>query len=194
MQGALRERGRQVLVVREPGGSAVGEQIRHILKYSADSRGMTPEAELLLFAASRAQLTREVIRPALDAGMIVISDRFRDSTTVYQGVARRIPGAFVEEVNAFAVAGCEPEVTFLLDMDAAEAMQRARLRPRRADREDRMEQEPIAFYQAVRDGYLALARANPKRIFVLNAAASESVIAAQAWAILEESFHGIPRD
>ncbi|HNX04721.1 MAG TPA: dTMP kinase, partial [Opitutales bacterium] len=93
----------EVLVTREPGGTAIGEEIRHILMHSESGAAMTPEAELLLFAASRAQLVREVIQPAIDSGKVVLCDRFLDSTTVYQGVGRRIASGPVSMINSFAV-------------------------------------------------------------------------------------------
>ena len=102
------------LITREPGGTAIGETIRELLQFAPESAGMTPETELLLFEASRAQLVREVIKPALERGECVIADRFFDSTTVYQGVARKLDKTIVRHLNAFAVAGCIPEVTFLL--------------------------------------------------------------------------------
>ncbi len=163
----LRAAGHEPYLVREPGGTAIGETIRHLLQHSDEGRVMTPEAELLLFAASRAQLVREKILPALAAGRIVISDRFLDSTTVYQGVARNIPASEVERTNRFAAGPRLPDVTFLLDMDSSTAL--ARLPRRPSDQPDRMEEEPPAFYEAVRQGYLELARAEPERIRVLDA-------------------------
>ena len=121
------------LITREPGGTAIGETIRELLQFAPESAGMTPETELLLFEASRAQLVREVIKPALERGECVIADRFFDSTTVYQGVARKLDKTIVRHLNAFAVAGCIPEVTFLLDVDLETT--RARMKgPRRPDR------------------------------------------------------------
>src|SRR5256885_10543241 len=105
------------LVTREPGGTAIGESIRELLQFAPQSAGMTPEAELLLFEASRAQLVREVIKPALERGECVIADRFFDSTTVYQGVARKLDKKIVRQLNAFAVGDCIPDITFLLDVD-----------------------------------------------------------------------------
>ncbi len=114
-----------LLVTREPGGTAIGERIRHLLQFVPESVAMTPETELLLFEASRSQLVREVIQPALDRGAVVISDRFADSTTVYQGVARRLNHEVVGRLNAFAVGKCWPDLTFLLDIDVKTARARA---------------------------------------------------------------------
>src|SRR5690242_5673657 len=105
------------LITREPGGTPIGESIRELLQFAPQSAGMTPETELLLFEASRAQLVREVIKPALERGECVIADRFLDSTTVYQGVARHLDKKIVRQLNAFAVGDCIPDITFLLDVD-----------------------------------------------------------------------------
>lgn len=181
--------GREPLLVREPGGTAVGEVIRHLLQHAPEGRGMLPEAELLLFAASRAQLVREIIRPALQAGRIVISDRFLDSTTVYQGVARAIPPEQVGEINRFAVGDCLPDMTFVMDMDEQVAMQR--LRENRKSPADRMESQPMEFYRAVRNGYLQLAADEPERIRVLNAEAPRESIALEIRAHLASTRHAL---
>lgn len=183
----LRESGHACLTTREPGGTPAGDRIRELLQHAPEGHGLVPEAELFLFAASRAQLVREVIRPALERGEVVVSDRFHDSTEVYQGVARRLPRDMTRTVNGFAVGDTLPDITFLLDMDAAEAHRRLAARDRPADR---MESEPLAFYEAVRDGYLRAAAAEPARFAVLDAAGSEEEIAARIRAILEEKFHG----
>lgn len=175
------------MTVREPGGTAAGDQIRHLLQHAPQGRALVPEAELLLFAASRAQLVREIVLPALDAGRVVISDRFLDSTAVYQGVARRLPQDRVADINAFAVGGCLPDVTFLLDMDVDAAFDRLRRRSRPADR---MECEPVVFYQAVREGYLKVAASEPGRFCLLDAARCEEDLARDIRKILQERFHG----
>jgi dTMP kinase len=171
----LSRAGIKPVLVREPGGTAVGESIRHLLQHSAEGREMTAECELLLFAASRAQLVREKILPALAAGEIVISDRFLDSTTVYQGVARMIPANIVEVINRFAAGARLPDITFLLDMDAIRAHNR--ISGRRIGRPDRMEEQPAEFYEAVRQGYLDLASNCPDRIRRLDASKPEEEIA-----------------
>jgi dTMP kinase len=188
---ALQAAGRKVLVTREPGGTPVGEQIRHVLQHSRDSESMTPEAELLLFAASRAQLVREVVEPALAAGTDVISDRFLDSTTVYQGVARRLDAADVRRINSFAVGARMPDITFILDLAASEARGRVFDRPGAATAPDRIEREPIAFYERVRAGYLELAASDPARFRVLDAAQSRDALAAQILHTVQEVIDGI---
>lgn len=143
---------------------------------------MEPETELLLFAASRAQLVRQEILPALSAGRIVISDRFLDSTTVYQGAARKIPAETLEVINRFAAGPRLPDITFLLDMDSAEAYKRLIRRP--AGNRDRMEEQPPAFYEAVRRGYLELAATQSNRIRLLDATKPEKEIAREIRAAL----------
>lgn len=163
----LEAAGRAVLPVREPGGTAIGEVIRHLLKFHPDNGDMTPETELLLFAASRAQLVRETLLPALAEGKIVVADRFIDSTTVYQGGGRGLPAEFVRSLNVFAAGACLPHVTFLLDLDAERGLERARRRA--PETMDRLEREPAAFYETVRRAYLALAAAEPERFVVVDA-------------------------
>lgn len=158
--------GYEVVVTREPGGTPIGEEIRHILMHASESANMTPETELLLFAASRAQLVREVINPAVEAGKIVLCDRFMDSTTVYQGVARNIQSEPVSMINQFAVGSMIPDVTVVIDLDAEVGL--TRIKHRANDLPDRMEQENIKFYQKVRNGYLMLAKAMPERFIVVN--------------------------
>ena len=177
----LESAGHAVLLTREPGGTPLGETIRHLLKFAEEGRGMTPEAELLLFAASRAQLVRQVIQPALESGAWVIADRFFDSTTVYQGVARRLDFPSVEFINEFAVGDIRPDLTFLLDLDPAAGHRRVRGRPTPDGQPDRMEQMPPAFYEAVRDGYLTLARDEPSRFRVIPAGRSVEAVEEEIW-------------
>lgn len=183
----LRERGHDPLLTREPGGTPAGDAVRHLLQHAPEGRGLVPEAELFLFAASRAQLVREVIRPALEAARAVISDRFHDSTAVYQGVARRLDPAMTRTVNGFAIGDTLPDITFLLDMDARLAFQRLHKRDRERDR---MESEPLEFYEAVREGYLRAAQAEPERFAVLEAHRTEDELAGEIRRILLERFHG----
>ena len=155
--------GVQFLVTREPGGTPIGESIRELLQFAPQSAGMTPETELLLFEASRSQLVREVIKPALESGKCVIADRFFDSTTVYQGVARKLDRKIVRQLNDFAVGDCVPDITFLLDVDLTTTQERMK-GPRRPDR---MEQQSVEFYEQVRDGYLELAKWQRDRVVVI---------------------------
>ena len=187
----LKASGLRVLTTREPGGTPLGEQIRHLLQFAKEGRTMFPETELLLFAASRAQLVREAIEPALTNEVAVIADRFFDSTTVYQGVARKLDSASVGPINEFAVGACRPDLTLVLDLDPAAARRRMLRRPRPVGGEDRMESQPPEFYEAVRAGYLALAEREPDRVRVVDAAPSVEEVQQAIWRIVEGKFHGI---
>ena len=172
------------LITREPGGTAIGESIRELLQFAPQSAGMTSETELLLFEASRSQLVREVIKPALESGQCVIADRFFDSTTVYQGVARKLDRRIVRQLNAFAVADCVPDITFLLDVDLKTAQSRMR-QPRRPDR---MEQESTEFYEQVREAYRELAAREPNRIVLIDGSRPEDNIEDEIWEIISRRF------
>lgn len=184
--------GRPIVTVREPGGTPLGESIRRTLKHTAPGWSVLPEAELLLFAASRAQLVREVIAPALAEGKIVLCDRFADSTTVYQGVARKLPAADVERINRFAAGPRWPDLTVLLDLAPDVAYARVHQRPRAAGLPpDRLDHESLDFYAQVRSGYLGLAATQPERFAVFDAAPSPDEIEAAIWRHLTERFHGL---
>lgn len=170
--------GKAPLLTREPGGTEIGEHLRDLLQHSPSGHAMCAETELLLFTASRAQLVREKILPALAAGAIVLADRFLDSTTVYQGVARRLAPPQVAAINRFAVGDCLPGLTFILDLDPTTA--RARLAAR-AGAPDRMESQSAAFFDAVRAGYLALAADNDPRFHLLDAARSADELEDEIW-------------
>ena len=184
----LERSGIPLLVTRAPGGTSIGETIKDLLQFAPHGSGMTPETELLLFEASRSQLVRETIRPALERGVCVISDRFFDSTTVYQGVARKLDAHMVGRLNAFAVGDCVPDVTFLLDVDAATARTRMLRRVRPATTPDRMEQEPTEFYEQVRQAYRRLAREEPERIHLIDGAKTAEEIADEIWGTLSQRF------
>lgn len=184
----LQDQGRRVELMREPGGTVIGEKIRHLLQHAPEGASMMAEAELLLFAASRAQLVREKIRPLLEAGVVVLLDRFLDSTTVYQGIARGLPEASVAAINAFAVGDTLPHLTFLLDMDATRAHQRIAQTGRDLDR---IESQPLAFFEKVRQGYLAVAAAQPERIHVLDATQAPDLIHQQICGLITARFHAL---
>ncbi len=173
------EMGFDVIVTREPGGTQIGEEVRHLLKHGSSGEGMFPETELLLFAASRAQLVREVIVPGLEQGKIILCDRYLDSTTVYQGVARQLSEDPVTFINEFAVGNLMPDLTVVLDVPAVEGMRR--IKHRVSDLPDRMEQENIEFYEAVREGYLMLVKSLPERFAVFDGTAKKSKIEKQVW-------------
>lgn len=176
--------GRAALVTREPGGTAIGETVRHLLQFAPEGAAMKPETEVLLFEASRSQLVREVIEPSLARGEIVISDRFFDSTTVYQGAARKLDAAAVEQLNRFAVGECVPDITFVLDVDVPTARARMLRRVRPVGAPDRMEQEPTEFYERVCAAYRELAQRESKRIRLIDAAGSADTVEAEIWRIL----------
>jgi dTMP kinase len=172
------------VVTREPGGTPIGETIKELLQFAPHGSAMTPETELLLFEASRSQLVREIIKPALVRGHSVISDRFFDSTTVYQGAARKLDLQTVEALNRFAVGNCTPDITFVLDVDTVTVQARMQ-KPRRPDR---MEQEPAEFYEKVRQAYRELAAREPKRVVLIDGSHSVNGIADQVWTILRSRF------
>jgi dTMP kinase len=182
----LEGRGVEVILTREPGGTVIGEKIRHLLQYDPEAAGLTDESELLLFAASRAQLVRERILPALEAGKWVVADRFFDSTTVYQGVGRGLDLAAVRSINQFAVGSAIPDLTLLLDLDAATG--HARAVQASGAKEDRIESQPLAFFEAVRHGYLELARAEPDRIAMIDASVGIDEVSAAIDALVESRF------
>lgn len=166
----LRSQGRDVLTLREPGGTPIGEEIRHLLKHSEANHNMTSEAELLLMNASRAQLVREVIQPALAEGKVILCDRFHDSTTVYQGYGRGLDLALVKSVIDFAVGDCRPHRTLLLrvSVDVSEA----RRSERGATERDRFEEAERDFFERVDRGYAELADQEPDRIKLVDATQS----------------------
>jgi dTMP kinase len=186
----LTKLGHRVLVTREPGGTPLGESIRHLLKHAPEGRGMTPQTELLLFLASRAELVRKAIMPALDQGTWVLCDRFYDSTTVYQGAGRQLPMELVERLNAFAIGTYLPGLTLVLDLDPGQALRRQSRRPRPvgAGAFDRMEAEPTDFFERVRQGYLEVAKENPQRIKIISAAGTIDETAAAVWKEVAHAF------
>ena len=173
-----------VVITREPGGTPIGESIRELLQFAPQSSGMAPETELLLFEASRAQLVREVIKPSLERGECVIADRFFDSTTVYQGVARKLDQKIVRQLNEFAVGDCIPGITFVLDVD----LETARARMKGPRRPDRMEQQSDQFYRDVIAAYRELATNESKRVVLINGSQPPEQIETELWKILSKRF------
>lgn len=184
----LRKRHHVVRLLREPGGTPIGEEIRHTLKYSQDNQAMTWEAELLLMNASRAQLVREVIRPALAAGEIVLSDRFYDSTVAYQGYGRELDLESVRRVIHFAVGETRPDLTLLLDVPVRVSEQRRQDRQAllfAPEKRDRIEEADRAFFQRVEQGYQAIAAAEPGRIRRIDGTQTREATAAAVWQAVE---------
>lgn len=161
----LRGCGYDVVTTREPGGTPIGDQIRHVLHDTANV-AMSPTAEVLLYAASRAQLVAEVIQPALAAGRVVLCDRYADSTMAYQGYGRGLDRDALAALTAVATGGLRPDLTLLLDLDVARGLARRR---DEGEEMNRLDLETIEFHRRVRAGYLALAAAEPARWQLIDA-------------------------
>jgi dTMP kinase len=184
----LEKGGYQVVVTHDPGFTEIGSAIRHLLLHAREGNKMFPETELLLFAASRAQLVREIIKPELERGKIVLSDRFHDSTEIYQGIGRGIDLDFIKDLNRFSGDGLCPDRTFLLDLDLETARQRKLRRVRPVDvSRDRIEEMPMEFFEKIRDGYLRLAESESKRMVIIDASHSEEKVEQMIW----EKLHGL---
>ncbi|MGF1655577.1 MAG: dTMP kinase [Verrucomicrobiales bacterium] len=177
----------EVLCLREPGGTPLGEKIRHLLQFDPDGQAMTSMTELLLFAASRAQLTETVIAPALARGAWVLCDRFIDSTRVYQGVARQLGIERVGQVNALAVGTHRPQLTFILDVPIELAFARLRDREQHTP-QDRLESEPHTFHETVRRAYQELAAEEPSRVVLLDASQTPEQVFDQVWTVVQARF------
>lgn len=180
----LQHSGREVVATREPGGTEIGEQIRNIIVHNSKGDEMCPETELLLFTAARAQVVREVIAPALTRGAVVLSDRYLDSSTVYQGIARNLAPGPVSEINRFAVGDVMPHLTIVIDVPTEVSL--ARIRQRASDLPDRMERENISFYHKVREGYLLLAQQWPQRVIVLDGTLLPEALDKKIWAEVQQ--------
>jgi len=192
LAGALHaETGCQVVMTREPGGCPIANKIRAIL-LDADNRALVPLAELLLYAAARAQHVAEVIRPALAEGKIVLCDRYTDATTAYQGYGRTLDLPLIENLAHLATGGLTPDLTILLDCPEEVGLKRAiaRINASSGAREERFELESLRFHQAVREGYLKLAAAHPERFIVVDGTLGISEAAA---AIRSAVLSRIPR-
>ncbi len=161
LKNFLKEKGYRVIYTAEPGGTSLGEEIKKIL-LEGSQREMDKITEMCLYLADRAEHIREVIKPALLRGEIVISDRYADATVAYQGYGRGIKVAWIESLNRKIIGGVFPELTFLLDIDPE-------LASRRGPSTDRMEAENLSFYKRVREGYLKIARSNPERVKIIRA-------------------------
>ncbi len=172
----LKDRGYAVLETRDPGGTYIGEKIRHFVKHVGGENAVCDEAELLLFCAGRAQLISKVIQPFLNEGGIVICDRFADSTTAYQGYARGFDLNFINALHEISTCGCWPDITFLLDLEICEASSRNKTRLIQNNESDRIEEESITFHENVRKGYLKIASENPNRIKILNADEDKNIL------------------
>lgn len=194
LENRLRKLGYTVKVVREPGGTPIGEEIRHTLKHSAANQGMTAETELLLLNASRAQLVREIVRPAIEAGEMVLCDRFYDSTIAYQGYGREMSMADVKNVIEVATGGISPNLTILLriSVNASEARRSARQNSEAMQR-DRFEEANRAFFERVETGFQAIAASEPNRIKTVDGNGTIEQVEERIWEIVRRCIE-IPRD
>jgi len=185
----LEARGIEIIYTREPGGTKLGEAIRGVLQYNAAGEAPCPESEVLLFEASRAQLVRQVILPALERGAWVVCDRFFDSTTAYQGFGRGFPVELMETINRFAVGEAVPDMTILLNVNVSLGMQRcAKRQAGQAMKYDRIESEALEFHERVRQGYLELARRYPERFRQVDAMRHAEPIAEEIWKQVSDAF------
>jgi dTMP kinase len=191
----LRLRGCEVVATREPGGTPLGNRLRQAL-LDIDEQ-VDPLAELLVFAADRAQHVRALLRPALDSGHVVLSDRYADATAAYQGAGRGFPEELISEVIALATGGLMPDLTLVFDLTVDESVRRAVSRSEAAGR-DRLEAEDAAFHTRVRDAYLRLAAAEPERVRVVDASGSVQETHAQVMRLVlplaEERMRGKKED
>lgn len=182
----LEESGVPYRLTKEPGGTPIGDQIRATLL--DPTLEMKPLAEFLLYSASRAQLVREVVRPALERGEVVVCDRYADSTLAYQGYGRGLPLPFLQSVTTEATGGLTPTLTVLLDIDPAVGLVRVAQR----GQADRLEQADLSFHQRLRDGFLALAAQEPERWLVLDASREADELEAVVWERVQEVLGSAP--
>jgi dTMP kinase len=180
LHDALATAGYDVLLTREPGGTAIGDQIRAVL-HDVGNEEMVSTAEILLYSASRAQLVAQIVRPALAAGKIVLCDRYADSTMAYQGYGRGLDLAALDAITAFATGGLKPDLTVLLDLEPGTGLRR---RKTGGDEWNRMDQQALDFYRRTRDGYLSLAAAEPERWVRIDATKPVEKVAAVVRAVV----------
>jgi len=182
LERRLRDQNIPTILTHEPGGTALGNELRKLLKRKQGTP-LSPQAELLLFAASRAQLVAEVICPALDLGKVVICDRFSYSTLVYQGYGRELGLDIVEMVNSWATQNLKPDIVIFLDISPEQGLARKR------SLKDRFELEDLSFHRRVREGYLKMAAADPDRWLVIDATLPRNKIAKIVWEKISQLLH-----
>jgi len=186
----LRLQGREVVTTREPGGTQLGSRIRSVV-LDADEQ-VDPLAELLLYAADRAQHVRTLVRPALDSGHVVLSDRYADATVAYQGAGRGFPPELIAEIVVLATGGLMPNLTLIFDLPVDESQRRAAHRPSKGSKQhDRLDAEDAAFHTRVRDAYLKIAAAEPERVHVVDASGSVQETHAQVLRIVMPFIEGM---
>ena len=176
LAATLRARGHDVLVSREPGGSPGAEAVRHVL-LSGAAEPLGAAMEAILFAAARSDHVEQVIRPAVDAGMIVLCDRFMDSSRVYQGVTGKLDPDFMRRLEEVAINGMVPDLTLILDLPAELGLERAHARRAAGDRADRYEKEEARVHEERREAFLAIARAEPERCRIIDAGRDADAVA-----------------
>ena len=184
---ALRQKGHDVIMTREPGGSMMGAQIRSIL-LDSNNKGMNPLAELLLYMADRAQHLDEIVKPGLASGSIVLCDRYYDATVAYQGYARGLDMDLISGLHGLAFGGYQPDLTFLLDLPPETGLGRAWRQIENGQRtgtETRFEEEALDFHRRVREGYLSLARLEPRRFRIIDAAGPREKVAREIMTVLD---------
>jgi len=186
----LEQYNKNILVVREPGGTPLGEALRHLLKHDDSGIEMCDETELMLFAASRAELTRKKIIPHLEQGGWVLCDRFLDSTTIYQGQARGLNTETVSQINQLAIKNTFPGLTLVLDLPLETAIGRMTARKQSDDPRDRMEEQPMKFFQTVSDSYRKLAQQEPDRVRLINASDTVDKVFASIQKTISHAFYG----
>ncbi len=191
LAGRLRAAGNEVLTTREPGGTPTGEAIRALLQHDASGEALAVETELLLFAASRAQLVRTVLIPALARGAWVLCDRFADSTTAYQGYGRQLDLNRIAWLNELAMGECRPRLTLLLDVPVEVGFRRLTQRhAATATGHDRMERQARDFHERVRAGFLEIARREPARVRLIDATRAPEVVDEDIWRLFQNEFTG----
>lgn len=178
----VREQGYEVFTTREPGGTFIGDQIREVIM-RMDNTMMHPNTEILLFCAARAQIVSEVIRPNLDKGMVVISDRYGDSTLAYQGYGHGLDLGILKEILKFATGGLQPDLTLLLDVDVDEGLDR---KIKGGSEWNRLDAQQLEFHRRVRAGYKEMAQAEPGRWRVINAANDPQTVQQSIRAVISE--------
>ena len=186
LRAHLESRGHDVVTTREPGGTPIAEMLRGLLLDPANS-AMAPVTELLLYEAARAQHVARLIGPALEAGQVVLCDRFADSTTAYQGAGRGLPDDTLAELHAIATQGVWPDLTLVIDLPAELGLKRARC----SGEGDRIERESIAFHERVREGFLRLAKSDSGRVRVIDGTGSVEQVAAAIGAIVDDVLEGV---
>ncbi|MGI9401794.1 MAG: dTMP kinase [Rhizobiaceae bacterium] len=175
LKKVLKKQGFEVLVTREPGGSPGGEAVRHVL-LSGAAEPFGSEMEAILFSAARSDHVETIIKPALEKGVVVLCDRFIDSTRVYQGVTGEVDMAFLAKLEAIACEDCWPDITLILDIDPTEGMRRAKSRRSAGEAADRFEKEPIKLQRRRRMAFLDIARKEPERCIVIDADGTEKSV------------------